>query len=118
MHSVILIAPIKECSEIDEKHMCSVPRDGKLVWLTTFFEFLTDALDSLQGFTLFRLARIFGISIESPAYQRGAVLELLYGSMYGFFMGIGLTGRRQESALDAVNVRPEPVSLRGWLALG
>jgi hypothetical protein len=47
------------------------------VWLPAAFEFLADALDGLERFTFFRLARVFGISSEMPAYRRRAVREFL-----------------------------------------
>src|SRR6516162_9452318 len=57
--------------------MCSSPRYRKLVWLAAAFEFLADTLDGLERLAFLRLARVFGISAETPAYHHRSILEFL-----------------------------------------
>jgi hypothetical protein len=77
MQPVPLIASIVECPTIHEKHVRSWPGRWKLMGLTAALKLLADALDRLQRFAFWGLARVFGIRPEMPTYHHRAVREFL-----------------------------------------
>src|ERR1700749_3493158 len=75
--AVPLVSAVFERSEVDEKHMRLSRRRWKSVGFVVLPEFLADALDRHQGFTLRGLERVVGVRVEMPRHHRGLVIERL-----------------------------------------
>jgi hypothetical protein len=75
--AVPLVSAVFERSEVDEKHMRLSRRRWKSVGFVVLPEFLADALDRHQGFTLRGLERVVGVRVEMPRHHRGRVIERL-----------------------------------------